>query len=218
MEKSLLAEFGSAEQRVQHAIASFQKGNGIIVLDNEQRENEADIIFAAEHLTVKQMALMIRYGSGIVCLCLNEQRCCQLDLPMMVEKNTSALGTGFTVSIEAAAGVSTGVSASDRVTTIRTAIADGARPTDLHRPGHVFPLRARAGGVLVRAGHTEAAVDFAILAGLTPAGVLCELVNDDGSMARAQEAVTFAKQHHMPIVTVEDLIAYRRRYALPAAN
>lgn len=150
MNQSLLSEFGTPEQRVERALAALRAGKGVMVLDDEDRENEGDMIFAAETMTVEQMALTIRHGSGIVCLCLTQERCNQLDLPMMVDNNTSAYGTGFTVTIEAAEGVTTGVSAQDRVTTIRAAVADNAKPADLHRPGHVFPLRAREGGVLTR--------------------------------------------------------------------
>ncbi|WP_455817479.1 3,4-dihydroxy-2-butanone-4-phosphate synthase [Pseudomonas cerasi] len=212
MNQSLLSEFGTPEQRVTRAIEALREGGGVMVLDDEDRENEGDMIFAAETMTVEQMALTIRHGSGIVCLCLTEERLEQLDLPMMVQNNTSSYGTGFTVTIEAAQGVTTGVSASDRLTTIRTAIADNAKPEDLNRPGHVFPLRARNGGVLTRGGHTEASIDLVTLAGFKPAGVLCELTNDDGSMAHAPEAVVFAKQHNMPVVTIEDLVAYRRSH------
>ncbi|CAO95474.1 3,4-dihydroxy-2-butanone-4-phosphate synthase [Erwinia tasmaniensis] len=210
MNQSLLSEFGTPEQRVTHAIEALRAGRGVMVLDDEDRENEGDMIFAAETMTVEQMALTIRHGSGIVCLCLNEERLEQLDLPMMVQNNTSAYGTGFTVTIEAAEGVTTGVSATDRLTTIRAAIADDARPSDLNRPGHVFPLRARSGGVLTRGGHTEATLDLVTLAGFKPAGVLCELTNDDGSMAHAPEVIVFARQHDMPVVTIEDLVSYRR--------
>ncbi|GAJ88274.1 3,4-dihydroxy-2-butanone 4-phosphate synthase [Erwinia amylovora NBRC 12687 = CFBP 1232] len=209
MNQSLLSEFGTPEQRVTRAIEALRAGRGVMVLDDEDRENEGDMIFAAETMTVAQMALTIRHGSGIVCLCLNEERLEQLDLPMMVQNNTSAYGTGFTVTIEAAQGVTTGVSATDRLTTIRTAIADEAKPSDLNRPGHVFPLRARAGGVLTRGGHTEATIDLVTLAGFKPAGVLCELTNDDGSMAHAPEVIVFARQHDMPVVTIEDLVSYR---------
>ncbi|QKJ88717.1 3,4-dihydroxy-2-butanone 4-phosphate synthase [Paramixta manurensis] len=210
MNQTLLSEFGTPEQRVERALAALRAGAGVMVLDSEDRENEGDMIFAAETMTVEQMALTIRHGSGIVCLCITEERRQQLDLPMMVENNTSSFGTGFTVTIEAAQGVTTGVSAQDRITTIRTAIADDAKPTDLSRPGHVFPLRAREGGVLTRGGHTEATIDLVSLAGFKPYGVLCELTNDDGTMAHAPEAVEFAKQHAMPVVTIEDLVAYRR--------
>lgn len=212
MNQTLLSEFGTPEQRVERAIAALREGRGVMVLDDENRENEGDMIFAAETMTVEQMALTIRHGSGIVCLCLTEARRQQLDLPMMVENNTSSFGTGFTVTIEAAEGVTTGVSAQDRITTIRAAIADNARPTDLHRPGHVFPLRASEGGVLTRGGHTEATIDLVTLAGFKPAGVLCELTNYDGTMAHAPEAIAFARQHNMPVVTIEDLIAWRRTH------
>ena len=174
-----------------------------MVLDDEDRENEGDMIFAAETMTVEQMALTIRHGSGIVCLCLTEDRRKQLDLPMMVENNTSAYGTGFTVTIEAAEGVTTGVSAADRVTTVRAAIADGAKPSDLN--------------VLTRGGHTEATIDLVTLAGFKPAGVLCELTNDDGTMARAPECIKFAQQHNMAVVTIEDLVAYRREHERKAS-
>jgi 3,4-dihydroxy 2-butanone 4-phosphate synthase len=190
------------------ALEAFRRGEGLCVVDDEDRENEGDLIFAAESMTTAQMALMIRECSGIVCLCLTEKRVRQLALPMMVEHNTSAYQTGFTVTIEAAHGVTTGVSAHDRITTIRAAIADGAVATDLHRPGHIFPLRARAGGVLTRRGHTEATVDLMKLAGLKPYGVLCELQNEDGSMARLPEIVKFADKHDMPVLCIEDLVAY----------
>ncbi len=218
MNQTLLSEFGTPEQRVERAIAALREGRGVMVLDDENRENEADMIFAAETMTVEQMALTIRHGSGIVCLCINEQRRQELDLPMMVENNTSSFGTGFTVTIEAARGVTTGVSAKDRLTTIRTAIADNAKPSDLNRPGHVFPLRAREGGVLTRGGHTEATIDLVTLAGFKPAGVLCELTNDDGTMACAPEAIVFAKQHNMPLVTIEDLISWRRSHETRQAS
>ena len=218
MNQTLLSEFGTPEQRVERAIAALREGRGVMVLDDENRENEADMIFAAETMTVEQMALTIRHGSGIVCLCITEQRRQELDLPMMVKNNTSSFGTGFTVTIEAARGVTTGVSAKDRLTTIRTAIADNAKPSDLNRPGHVFPLRAREGGVLPRGGHTEATIDLVTLAGFKPAGVLCELTNDDGTMACAPEAIVFAKQHNMPLVTIEDLISWRRSHETRQAS
>ena len=209
MNQSLLSQFGTPEQRVMSAIQAFQQGNGVLVLDDEDRENEGDLIFPAETITPEQMAKLIRYGSGIVCLCITDELCQQLDLPPMVANNTSVNKTAFTISIEAAKGVSTGVSAADRVTTIKTAIADGAKPSDLHRPGHLFPLRAAKGGVLERRGHTEAAIELARFAGFKPAGVICEITNDDGTMARAPEIVAFAKQHHFPVVTIEDLVAYK---------
>ncbi len=208
--------FGTAFERVEHALNALREGRGVMVLDDEDRENEGDMIFAAETMTVEQMALTIRHGGGIVCLCLTDERRKQLDLPMMVENNTSAYGTGFTVTIEAAAGVTTGVSAADRVTTVRAAIADGAKPSDLNRPGHVFP-RAQPGGVLTRGGHTEATIDLVTLAGFKPAGVLCELTNDDGTMARAPECIAFAQKHNMAVVTIEDLVAYRREHERKAS-
>ncbi|KHS68591.1 3,4-dihydroxy-2-butanone-4-phosphate synthase [Pectobacterium brasiliense] len=209
MNQTLLSEFGNPTERVERALDALRHGRGVLVLDDEDRENEGDMIFSAENMTVEQMALTIRHGSGIVCLCLTEERRQQLELPMMVEKNSSHYQTAFTVTIEAAEGVTTGVSAADRLTTIRAAIADNAKPSDLNRPGHVFPLRAQPGGVLTRGGHTEATVDLMTLAGLKPSGVLCELTNDDGSMAHAPEVIAFAKQHDMPVLTIEDLVAYR---------
>ncbi|MBA5235735.1 3,4-dihydroxy-2-butanone-4-phosphate synthase [Pectobacterium aroidearum] len=209
MNQTLLSEFGNPTERVERALDALRHGRGVLVLDDEDRENEGDMIFSAENMTVEQMALTIRHGSGIVCLCLTEERRQQLELPMMVEKNSSHYQTAFTVTIEAAEGVTTGVSAADRLTTIRAAIADNAKPSDLNRPGHVFPLRAQPGGVLTRGGHTEATVDLMTLAGLKPSGVLCELTNDDGSMAHAPEVIAFSKQHDMPVLTIEDLVAYR---------
>ncbi|MGL5163452.1 MAG: 3,4-dihydroxy-2-butanone-4-phosphate synthase [Plesiomonas shigelloides] len=212
MNQSLLSAFGSPIERVEQGLAALRAGRGVLVLDDEERENEGDLIFAAETITPEQMALTIRHGSGIVCLCITEARRRQLELPMMVEVNSSQNQTAFTVTIEAAHGVTTGVSAQDRVTTIRAAIADDARPSDIHRPGHVFPLRAQDGGVLARRGHTEATIDLMRLAGFKPYGVLCELTNDDGSMARTPEVIEFARQHQMPVLTIEDLVAYREAY------
>lgn len=209
MDQTLLSQFGSPEQRVEAALAALRAGLGVLVVDDEDRENEGDLIFAAESMTTAQMALMIRACSGIVCLCLTPERTRQLALPMMVETNSSQFQTAFTVTIEAAQGVTTGVSAQDRLTTIRAAIADQAQPQDLHRPGHVFPLRAREGGVLTRRGHTEATVDLMRLSGLKPYGVLCELTNEDGTMSRLPEVVAFAHQHRMPVLSIEDLVAYR---------
>ena len=217
MNQTLLSSFGTPFERIENALTALREGRGVMVLDDEDRENEGDMIFAAENMTVEQMALTIRHGSGIVCLCLTDEHRKQLDLPMMVENNTSAYGTGFTVTIEAAHGVTTGVSAADRLTTVRAAIADNAKPSDLNRPGHVFPLRAQPGGVLTRGGHTEATIDLVSLAGFKPAGVLCELTNDDGTMARAPECIKFAKEHNMALVTIEDLVAYRREHERKAS-
>lgn len=212
MNQSLLSSFGTSEERVINAINAFKQGNGILVLDDENRENEGDLIFPAETITTEQMAKLIRYGSGIVCLCLSNELCQKLDLPPMVANNTMINKTAFTVSIEAKTGVSTGVSAKDRVTTIKTAVADNAVPSDLSRPGHIFPLRAQDNGVLVRPGHTEASVDFAKLAGYKSAAIICEITNDDGSMARAPEIVEFGQKFGYPVVTIEDLIAYRQKH------
>ncbi|KAB0666672.1 3,4-dihydroxy-2-butanone-4-phosphate synthase [Oryzomonas japonica] len=211
MSQELLVSFGTPFERVETALTALRTGAGVLVTDDAERENEGDLIFAAESLTPAQMALMIRECSGIVCLCLTPEKVASLSLPMMVAENSSRYQTAFTVTIEAAEGVTTGVSAQDRVTTIQAAIADQARPSDLNSPGHVFPLRARPGGVLERGGHTEATVDLMRLAGLKPCGVLCELTNEDGTMARMPQIISFAKQHSLPVVTVADLVAYRQQ-------
>ncbi len=200
--------------RVERALASLRQGRGVLVTDNEHRENEGDLIFAAQTLTRAQMAMLIRECSGIVCLCLPEDKVRALGLTPMVEANSSRYQTAFTVSIEAARGVTTGVSAADRVRTVQAAIADDAAPADLHRPGHVFPLHARPGGVLEREGHTEATVDLMRLAGLKPYGVLCELTNADGTMARMPEILEFSRRHDIPVVTIDDL----KEYILNAAQ
>lgn len=210
MNQSLLSTFGDSEARLEAALASLRRGSGVLVVDDEDRENEGDLIFPAQTLDTAQMALLIRECSGIVCLCLTDEKADALDLPPMVEANTSRHGTAFTVTIEAAEGVTTGVSAADRVRTVHAAAAPGARPGDLCRPGHVFPLRARPGGVLERPGHTEATVDLMRLAGLEPCGVLCELTNPDGSMARLPEIVAFAESSGLPVLAVADLVRHRR--------
>jgi 3,4-dihydroxy 2-butanone 4-phosphate synthase len=194
---------------VEEALAALRAGRGLLVVDDENRENEGDLVFPAQTLTESQMAMLIRECSGIVCLCLTGEKADALGLPMMVEKNTNHHQTAFTQSIEAACGVTTGVSAQDRLATVRAAVARNARPQDLCRPGHVFPLRARPGGVLERPGHTEAVVDLARLAGFDPCGVLCELTNADGSMSRMPEIRTFSERHSIPILKIESLIAYR---------
>ena len=206
---SILETFGNARERAEAAIAAIKAGQGVLIVDDEDRENEGDLIYAAETITPQQMALLIRECSGIVCLCLTDEKADALQLEPMVKNNTNKNGTAFTVTIEAAKGVTTGVSASDRVTTIRAAIAPDAKPEDLNRPGHIFPLRARPGGVLERRGHTEVTCDLARLAGLAPAGVLCELTNEDGTMARLPEVAAFARKHGMPLATVEDIAQYR---------
>lgn len=212
MNQNLLEKFGTALERVEKAVAALRQGHGVLVTDDEQRENEGDIFFAAETLTAEQMALLIRECSGIVCLCLPEDKVQALELPPMVGDNTSSFQTPFTVSIEASSGVTTGVSAADRVATVKAAVADGAQPADLRRPGHVFPLQAKRGGVFERQGHTEANVDLMRLAGLKPYGVLCELTNPDGTMARLPQIVSFAEKNNMPVVTIDDIIEYRKAH------
>lgn len=201
------------EGRIAAALAATRAGIPVILLDDFDRENEADLIVAAEKLSVETMALMIRECSGIVCLCLSADRVRELELPPMAIENGSRYGTPFTVSIEARHGVTTGVSATDRVTTIRAAIAADAKPDDLVRPGHVFPLRATPGGVLSRAGHTEGSVDLAIMAGLQPSAVLCELMNPDGTMMRGEAIERFAEERGFPILTIAEMIEWRKRQA-----
>ncbi|NVC92279.1 3,4-dihydroxy-2-butanone-4-phosphate synthase [Vibrio natriegens] len=216
-QSSLLAEFGDPITRVENALTALQEGRGVLLLDDEDRENEGDIIYSVEHLTNEQMALMIRECSGIVCLCLTDAQADKLELPPMVVNNNSANQTAFTVSIEAKVGVTTGVSAADRVTTIKTAANPHAKPEDLARPGHVFPLRARPGGVMTRRGHTEGTIDLMQMAGLQPAGVLCEVTNPDGTMAKTSELVAFGRLHNMPVLTIEDMVAYRNQFDLKLA-
>lgn len=196
--------------RVTTAAAAMRRGVPVLLLDSEDRENEADLILAAEATTTQSMALMIRECSGIVCLCLDGTQTDRLELPPMVGHNESTHGTAFTVSIDARDGITTGVSAADRVATIHAAISPNARPHDLVRPGHVFPLRAAPGGVLTRPGHTEGSVDLARIAGLRPAAVLCELMNPDGTMARGDQVAAFARKHGLPLLTIADIAAYRR--------
>ena len=196
--------------RLTRALHHLRLGRPVILMDDFDRENEADLIVAADKLTVPVMAQLIRDGSGIVCLCLTDETLDQLQLPAMVARNQSRFSTAFTVSIEARDGVSTGVSAADRVTTIRAAIAPGAQAADIVSPGHVFPLRAQPGGVLTRRGHTEGSVDLAILAGLRPAGVLCELMNPDGTMMRGPAIARYAAEHGLVALTIAELADHRR--------
>jgi 3,4-dihydroxy 2-butanone 4-phosphate synthase/GTP cyclohydrolase II len=198
---------------VEAALEDIRAGRMVILVDDADRENEGDLCIAAERVTPDAINFMARYGRGLICLSLTEEQLDRLNLGMMVPdwENTSGFGTAFTVSIEAREGVTTGISAADRAHTVKTAIADGARPTDLVRPGHIFPLRARPGGVLRRVGQTEGSVDLARLAGLKPAGVICEIMNDDGSMARMQDLVEFGRRHEIKIVTIADLVQYRLR-------
>lgn len=190
-------------------IADIAAGRMVILMDDEGRENEGDLIMAAEFVTPAAINFMVSQARGLVCLPLTRERCEQLRLPQMVGHNTASLGTAFTVSIEAARGVTTGISAADRAVTIQAAIADDAGPEDIVMPGHIFPLAAEAGGVLVRAGHTEAAVDLARLAGCKPAGVICEILNTDGEMARLPDLLPYAAEHGLKIGTIADLIRYR---------
>ena len=202
------------EGRITAALQAMRAGVPVILLDDFDRENEADLIVAAEKITNDTMALMIRECSGIVCLCLSDDKVRALELPPMAPENGSRFGTPFTVSIEARYGVTTGVSAADRVATIKAAIARNAQPDDVVRPGHVFPLRATPGGVLARAGHTEGSVDLAKMAGLQPAAVLCELMNADGTMMRGEQIEQFAEERGFPILTIAEMIQWRRARAL----
>lgn len=196
---------------IEEIIADIRAGKMVVMVDEEDRENEGDLVQAAEFATPESVNFMARYGRGLICLTLTEARCRQLDLPLMVSLNRSPLGTNFTISIEAAEGVTTGISAADRARTIRAAVNKHARPEDLVQPGHIFPLKAQPGGVLVRAGHTEAGCDLAQLAGLEPASVICEILKDNGEMARLPDLVSFARQHGLRIGTIADLIHHRSR-------
>jgi len=196
-------------KKVEQALEDIRAGKMVILVDDEDRENEGDLVLAAEMVTPEAINFMAKEGRGLICLSLTEERADQLNLPMMVSQNTCAFGTAFTVSIEARTGVTTGISAADRARTIQVAINEQTVASDLARPGHVFPLRAKKGGVLVRTGQTEGSVDMARLAGLQPAGVICEIMNEDGSMARMPQLKVFACKHGMKIVSVADLVAYR---------
>ncbi|MGD9058073.1 MAG: bifunctional 3,4-dihydroxy-2-butanone-4-phosphate synthase/GTP cyclohydrolase II [Desulfobacterales bacterium] len=196
---------------IEQAIRDIKDGKMVILVDDEDRENEGDLCMAAEKVTPEAINFMAKYGRGLICLAMTPEKCDALDLPPMVDNNQSAFGTGFTVSIEARCGVSTGISAHDRATTILTAVADDCQPRDLVRPGHIFPLRAKAGGVIVRAGQTEGSVDLSRLAGLTSAGVICEVMDEDGTMARMPALEKFSEEHGVGICTIEDLIEYRMR-------
>ena len=196
---------------IEDAVKAIRDGRMIIVVDDEDRENEGDLTIAAERITPAAINFMAKHGRGLICMPMTPERLTELDIPQMVETNTARFGTAFCVPIEAKAVTSTGISASDRAATVLAAIDPRTRPSDLARPGHMFPLKARDGGVLVRAGQTEAAVDLARIAGLYPAGVICEIMNDDGTMARVPELTTFAKKHKLLMITVADLIQYRMR-------
>lgn len=208
-----LIALNKSVKAVEAALEDFRQGKQIILVDDEDRENEGDLTMAAEKVTPEAINFMAKEGRGLICLTLTEEKVRELDLPLMVEQgnNDSPFGTGFTVSIDAREGISTGISAADRALTIQVAIQDTAKPNDLVRPGHIFPLRALNGGVLVRTGQTEGSVDLARLAGLKPAGIICEIMNDDGTMARMPDLEEFAKKHQLKIVSVADIIRYRMR-------
>ncbi len=197
---------------IEESIEEIRRGRMVALMDDKDRENEGDLCMAAEKVTPQAINFMATHGRGLICLPLTEERVRYLQLPMMVSENTSPFGTAFTVSVDSAAGITTGISAADRAKTILDAIADDAKPHDLVTPGHIFPLRARNGGVLVRAGQTEGSVDLARLAGLKPAGVICEIMKDDGTMARQPDILKFAKKHKLKVCTVADLIQHRLNY------
>ncbi|PSJ45411.1 bifunctional 3,4-dihydroxy-2-butanone-4-phosphate synthase/GTP cyclohydrolase II [Zobellella taiwanensis] len=195
----------------QEIIDDIRQGKMVILMDDEDRENEGDLIMAAEHVRPEDINFMAKFGRGLICLTLTEARCRQLDIPQMVSRNTEQFSTAFTVSIEAAEGVTTGISAADRARTVQAAVAKDAKPADLVQPGHIFPLKAQNGGVLTRAGHTEAGCDLARLAGLEPAAVIVEILNEDGTMARRPDLEKFAEQHGIKLGTIADLIEYRNQ-------
>ena len=197
---------------VEEIIAEMRAGRMVILVDEEDRENEGDLVLAADHVTPEAINFMAKHGRGLICLTLTRERCEQLNLPLMVRDNTAALGTNFTVSIEAAEGITTGISATDRSHTVKVAVASNAKPRDIVMPGHIFPLMAQPGGVLVRSGHTEAGCDLAELAGCSPTSVICEIMKDDGEMARLPDLIEFAKEHQLKIGTIVDLIHYRSRH------
>ena len=193
-------------------IADLRAGKMVILVDEEDRENEGDLVLAADHVTAEAVNFMAKHGRGLICLTLTRERCQQLNLPLMVRDNGTSMGTNFTVSIESAAGVTTGISAADRALTIKTAVAPNAKPNDLVQPGHIFPLMAQPGGVLIRSGHTEAGCDLAAMAGCSPTSVICEIMKDDGSMARLPDLFEFAKEHQLKIGSIADLIQYRSQH------
>ena len=193
-------------------IAELRAGRMVILVDEEDRENEGDLVLAADHVSAEAVNFMAKHGRGLICLTLTRERCQQLNLPLMVRDNGTSMGTNFTVSIEAASGVTTGISAADRAHTIKTAVAPQAKPNDLVQPGHIFPLMAQPGGVLIRSGHTEAGCDLAAMAGCSPTAVICEIMKDDGSMARLPDLLQFAKEHQLKIGSIADLIKYRSQH------
>lgn len=200
--------------KIDAALEDIRNGKMVILVDDEDRENEGDLVIAAELVTPGAINFMARHGRGLICLSMTEERADQLELPLMVSDNSSSFGTAFTISIEARKGVTTGISAADRARTIEVAVADETTARDLARPGHIFPLRAKKGGVMVRAGQTEGSVDLARLAGLKPAGVICEIMNEDGTMARMPQLEVFAREHDLKIISIADIVAYRMRKEL----
>jgi 3,4-dihydroxy 2-butanone 4-phosphate synthase/GTP cyclohydrolase II len=208
----LNADLAAAISPVAEIISELKMGRMVILVDEEDRENEGDLVMAAEFVTPEAINFMVTHGRGLVCLTLTEERCRQLELPLMSNRNGTPYGTNFTVSIEAAVGVETGISVADRARTIRVAVARDAKPTDLVQPGHIFPLRAVPGGVLVRAGHTEAGCDLTAMAGLTPAAVICEILKPDGTMARLPDLIEYGQTHQLKIGTIADLIQYRNEH------
>ena len=205
-QSSNLSQYLSSTEEI---IAEMRAGKMVILVDEEDRENEGDLVLAADHVSAEAINFMAKFGRGLICLTLTREHCEQLKLPLMVKENGASMGTNFTVSIEAATGVTTGISAADRAHTIKTAVAPNAKPADLVQPGHIFPLMAQPGGVLIRSGHTEAGCDLSAMAGCSAAAVICEIMKDDGTMARLPDLVEFAKIHHLKIGTIVDLIKYR---------
>jgi 3,4-dihydroxy 2-butanone 4-phosphate synthase len=204
----LLSKFGNFKNRIKNAISDLKNKKGIIIIDDQDRENESDLVFSAKTMTVKQMAFMIRNCSGIVCLCITDQKRKKLELPMMVKNNTNKYKTGFTLSIESAKGITTGVSAKDRLKTIQTAIAKNAKPHHLNKPGHIFPLRAHVKGIKYRAGHTESSLEIVNLAGFGKYSVICELTKKNGSMFRIKDSIKFAELYQITIISIQDIIKY----------
>ena len=209
---SVVASKSSSISSIPEIVAELRAGRMVVVVDDEDRENEGDLLMAAEHVTPEAINFMAKYGRGLICLTLTEARCRELNLGLMVSNNGTKHGTNFTVSIEAAEGVTTGISAADRARTVQAAVAAGAKPADIVQPGHIFPLMAQQGGVLVRAGHTEAGCDLATMAGAMPAAVICEVLKDDGTMARLPDLIDFAREHGLKIGTIADLIHYRSEH------
>lgn len=204
--------------KIEDAIEAIARGEMVIVVDDENRENEGDILVASEAITPQAIAFMMNHARGLICVCVEGERLDELDIPLMVTRNTESMKTAFTVSVDYIHGTSTGISAADRSATVRALMDPNTKPDDFARPGHIFPLRAHPDGVFGRPGHTEAAVDFARLAGFQASGVICEVANDDGTMARLDDLKQFAKKHGLLLVSIEDLIAYRRRREVLAAN